>query len=285
MICCMRKEKNNFFKAYGSWALVTGASSGIGEQFARLLAKQHFNLLLSARREELLLPLRDELQKTHGITVDIIMADLSITADLQKIIHAAKNKQVGLVVSNAGFGLKGAFTKDSLPTVLSMVQVNAIAPLTLAYELLPVLAQRVAAGDDNGSKRAGFIFTGSMEGEAAFPWSSAYAATKAFVHSLGNGLWEEYRQQNVDVLVLAPGSTDTNAPVSQGISRDQLVGIMSPQEVAQQALDHLGKTPLWLAGIHNRIFIRLLRWLPRSLAIRIAGFGMKRAIEQSHLSL
>jgi len=277
--------QNNFFKVYGSWALVTGASSGIGEQFARLLAKQQFNLLLTARREELLSPLKEELQNKHGISVEIVIADLSMTADAHKVIHAAKDKYLGLVVSNAGFGLKGAFTKDSLPTVLSMVQVNAIAPLTLAYELLPVLAQRVSDWHGDEPKRAGFIFTGSMEGEAAFPWSSAYAATKAFIHSLGNSLWEEYRAQGVDILVLAPGSTDTNAPISQGISRDQLVGIMSPQEVAQQALNKLGKTPLWLTGMHNRIFIRLLRWLPRSWALRIAGFGMKQAIEKSHSSL
>jgi len=277
--------QTSLFKTYGSWALVTGASSGIGEQFAHLLAKQQFNLLLVARREDLLSQLRDELQKDYGIAVEIMSADLSTAADVDKVIRAAKDKYLGLIVSNAGFGLKGAFTKDALSTVLSMVQVNAIAPLTLAYELLPVLAQRVTDWHGDEPKRAGFIFTGSMEGEAAFPWSSAYAATKAFVHSLGNSLWEEYRAQGVDILVLAPGSTDTNAPISQGISRDQLVGIMSPQAVAQQALDKLGKTPLWLTGIHNRIFIRLLRWLPRSWAIRMAGFGMKQAIEKSNSSL
>ena len=277
--------QRSLFKTYGSWALVTGASSGIGEQFARLLAKQRFNLLLVARREELLLQLRNELQTDCGVTVEIITADLSAAADVDKVICAAKNKYVGLVVSNAGFGLKGAFTKDPLPTVLSMVQVNAIAPLMLAYALLPVLAQRVSDWHGDEPRRAGFILTGSMEGEAAFPWSSAYAATKAFVHSLGNSLWEEYRAQGVDILVLAPGSTDTNAPISQGISRDQLVGIMSPQEVAQQALNKLGRTPLWLTGMHNRIFIRLLRWLPRRWAISMAGFGMKQAIEKSNASL
>jgi short-subunit dehydrogenase len=274
-----------FLKHYGSWALITGASSGIGEQFARLLAEQKFNLLLVARREDLLSQLRDKLQNDFGVTIEIIAADLSLASDLQKVIQAAKNKYLGLVVSNAGFGLKGSFTKDPLPTVLSMVQTNAIAPLTLAYELLPVLAQRVADSHGDENRRAGFIFTGSMEGEAAFPWSSAYAASKAFVHSLGNGLWEEYRDKNVDVLVLAPGSTDTNAPISQGISRDQLVGMMSPRDVAEQALQKLGKTPFWLTGLHNRIFIRLLRGLPRSWSIRMAGFGMKSAIEKSNSSL
>lgn len=273
--------KHDLLKSYGSWALVTGASSGIGEQFARLLAKEGFHLLLVARRENLLTSLREELQSTHKINIDIITADLSMITDVHKVIVAAKNKPIGLIVSNAGFGLKGEFTGDSLPTILSMVNLNAIAPLMLAHELLPVLEQRVKNQHGDDCIRGGVILTGSMEGEAAFPWSSAYAATKAFVHSLGNGLWEEYRQKQVDILVLAPGSTDTNAPISQGISRDQLVGIMSPELVARQALEQLGRRPLWLTGMHNRLFIRLLRWLPRAWAIRIAGFGMKQAIENS----
>ncbi len=257
---------------YGPWAFITGASSGIGEQFANLLAQQGFNLLLAARRSELLKQLKQKLESEHKITVEIIVADLANPQDVEKALFCVANKDVGLIVSNAGFGLKGGFCDDQLDTILDMVQVNAITPLMMAHKMLPLLAKR---------PRAGFIVTGSMEGEAAFPWSSAYAATKAFVHSLGNGLWEECRKQGTDVLVLAPGSTDTNAPIAQGISRDQLVGIMSPEVVAQQALDHLGKTPQLLTGWHNRLFIRLLRILPRALAIKIAGLGMSQAIENS----
>lgn len=269
--------RTDLLPLYGPWALVTGASSGIGEQFARLLAKAGFQLILVARREELLAALSAELKKNHGVEVMIVAADLSLPKDVERVIQVVHQQDVGLIVSNAGFGLKGSFEKDSLPTLLGMVQVNALTPLILARELLPRLAQRAA----NSSRRGGFIITGSMEGEAAFPWSSAYAATKAFVHSLGNGLWEEYRERKVDVLVLAPGSTDTNAPISQGISRDQLVGLMSPAEVASQALQQLGRRPMWLTGIHNRLFIWLLRTLPRAIAIRMAGFGMKMAIENS----
>lgn len=250
---------------------------------ARLLAKKGFHLLLVARRETLLTNLREELQGNYKIDVEIVVADLSVVADVHKVVSAARSRSVGLVVSNAGFGLKGEFRKDSLQTIVSMVNVNAIAPLILAYELLPVLEQRVTQRQRDESWRGGLILTGSMEGEAAFPWSSAYAATKAFVHSLGNGLWEEYRNKQVDILVLAPGSTDTNAPISQGISRDQLVGIMSPEVVARQALEQLGRRPLWLTGLHNRLFIRLLRGLPRAWAIRLAGFGMKQAIEKSKI--
>ena len=262
-----------FFKQYyGPWALITGASSGIGEQFSHLVASQDINLLLTARRHELLENLKEQLEAKYGINVKIISADLSLESDVDKVIEGVMQEDIGLVISNAGFGLKGGFDEEPLELILSMLKVNAITPLVLAHKLLPILKQR---------QRAGSIFTGSMEGEAAFPWSSAYAASKAFIHSLGNGLWEEYRKENVDVLVLAPGSTDTNAPIAQGINRDQLVGIMSPNEVASQALHQLGKKPFLLTGWHNRLFIYILRWLPRSWAIRLSGFGMAQAIARS----
>ena len=131
------------------------------------------------------------------------------------------------------------------------------------------------------NNRGGLIFTGSMEGDAVFPWSAGYAASKAFLHSLVMALWYEVKDSAVDILLLAPGSTDTNAPINQGISRDQLVGVMSPAAVAQQALQHLGKQPHFMPGLHNRLFIGLLRLLPRKLAIAMAGYGMKRALDHS----
>ena len=99
---------------------------------------------------------------------------------------------------------------------------------------------------------------------------------------MGRGLWYENRRHNVDVMVLAPGSTDTNAPIRQGISRDQLVGIMQPGEVATLALQHLGKLPVYIPGVHNRLFMKLLGILPQKLAIMLAGYGMERAIKNSN---
>ncbi len=265
-------ESQDFQHRYGPWAMVTGASSGIGEQFAVLLAERGLNLILVARREDRLRALQARLQGEHKVDVDLVVADLSEPPAVADVLRALASRPVGLLVSNAGFGLKGNFAEHDAERLQRMVQVNAVTPMQLAHAVLPSLQAR---------GHGGILFTGSIEGEVGFPYSTAYAASKAFVHSLGGGLWEECRASGVDVLVLSPGSTDTEAPALQGINRDQMVGMMPPSEVASQALDALGKRPLLIPGLMNRVFIALLRWLPRSWALRFAGFGMLSAIRNS----
>lgn len=258
---------------YGTGALVTGASSGIGEQFARLLAEKGFDLLLTARRESLLQSLRGELEAAHGVTVTCLVCDLCDPQQVEGLIEKARDMAIGLVVSNAGFGVaKGEYLSIAQDDLDAMYRANSLAPARLARALLPDMVER---------GRGGMIFTGSMEGDAVFPYSAAYAASKAFLHSLVMGLWLEVRGNGVDVLLLAPGSTDTEAPIKQGISRDQLVGVMSPRDVADQALQQLGRRPHFITGFHNRLFVALLRLLPRKLAIKMAGAGMRQAMEKS----
>jgi short-subunit dehydrogenase len=258
---------------YGSTALVTGASSGIGEQFAHQLAERGFDLLLTARRLNLLEALKAKLESQYGINATCFVCDLSDFSQLDKLIEQAELMEIGLAVSNAGYGVaKGAFLSIAEDELERMYRANSLAPARLAHGLLPAMVEK---------KKGGIIFTGSMEGDAVFPWSAGYAASKAFLHSLVMALWFEVQGSGVDILLLAPGSTDTNAPINQGISRDQLVGIMSPAEVAQQALNHLGRKPHFTPGLHNRLFIALLRLLPKKMAISMAGFGMKRAMEKS----
>lgn len=258
---------------YGPVALVTGASSGIGEQFARLLAREGFNLLITARREDALQALREQLQREHQVTVNCVVCDLCDLSQVDRLIAQARQADIGLVVSNAGYGVrKGPYLDVSQSQLEAMYQANSIAPARIIRALLPALVQR---------GRGGILCTGSIEGDAVFPYSTGYAASKAFIHSLVLGLWYELRGTGVDVLLLAPGSTDTQAPMAQGISREQLVGLMSPAEVARQALHHLGRQPHFTPGIHNRLFVGLLRLLPRKLAIRLAGSGMRQAIDKS----
>jgi short-subunit dehydrogenase len=260
-------------KRYGSTALVTGASSGIGEEFACQLAQKGFDLLLTARREPLLLALKDKLEREHHISVTCFVCDLCDLQQVDALIERAQIMDVGLVISNAGYGVaKGDFLAVGREELEAMYCANSLAPARIAHALLPAMVAK---------KRGGLIFTGSMEGDAVFPWSAAYAASKAFLHSLVMALWHEVKGSGVDILLLAPGSTDTNAPLNQGISREQLVGVMSPAEVAKQALHHLGKQPHFMPGMHNRLFIGLLRLLPQKLAISMAGYGMKRALEKS----
>ncbi|MFT5576508.1 MAG: short-subunit dehydrogenase [Bermanella sp.] len=257
---------------YGQTALITGASSGIGKAFARTLASQGIDLVLVARRTELLEKLSAELSSSFNCRALVRTADLSKAEDIEILFESLGELEIDMLISNAGFGLKGAFEEDDLAKQISMVNTNAIAPLILSHRLLPAMKAR---------GRGAIIFTGSIEGETGFPWSTSYAATKAFVHQFGGGLWAECRGTGVDVLVLSPGSTDTDAPRLQGIRDDQLVGVMSPEHVAEEALAQLGKRPLWIPGWHNRFFIGLLRILPRALSLKMAGMGMKRAIDNS----
>ncbi len=257
---------------YGPWALVTGASSGIGEQFARQLAGAGLNLLLVARRVERLEQLQVELESAHGVRVDPVIADLARPDGVAIVLAAAAGRDVGLVVSNAGFGLKGGFDSHSSGQLDAMLNVNVRTPLLLVRGLLPQLRRRNASG---------VILIGSQEGETAFPWSAAYAATKAFIHSLGQSLHGELQGTTVDVMVLAPGATDTEALSLQGFDARQMPGVMAPAEVARQALDRLGHTPLHIPGAMNRLFMRLFRLLPRRWAIAMAGKAMAAALRRA----
>ena len=266
-------KKMQWTDRYGSTALVTGASSGIGEQFAVQLAEKGFDLLLTARRENLLLDLQVKLEREYEISVTCCVCDLSDLEQVDTLIRQAQSMSVGLVISNAGHGvIKGEFLSVDYALQEAMYRANSIAPARIAHALLPAMV---------ANKCGGIVFTGSMEGEAAFPYSAPYAASKAFLHSLVLALWYEVKPYGVDILLLAPGSTDTSAPISQGISRDQLVGVMSPATVAQQALQQLGRKPQFIPGAHNRLFVVLLRWLPKSWSIKLAGYGMKRALDKS----
>lgn len=259
-------------KKYGGRALITGASSGIGEQFVRLLAASGFDLLITARREEQLKQLANELQEKHQVEIEIQICDLSDPQQLDALIKKAKTMDFGLVVSNAGFGAKGSFLEHDYAQVENMYQTNSLAPSKLAYHLLPTMVE-------NG--RGGFIFTGSVEGEVAFPYSAPYAASKAFIHSLVRGLWLEMKPYNVDILLLAPGSTDTAAPIKQGMTKDQLIGLQSPAFVAEKALNALGKKMTITPGFVNTAFISFLKLLPRKWSTTAGGLGMKKSIEDA----
>jgi short-subunit dehydrogenase len=258
-----------FAHRYGPWALVTGASSGIGEQFARALAARGIHLVLSARRVPLLESLAAQLRTAHGVKVELVAADLGRQDFLPLVLEACAEKDIGLVVSNAGFGLKGENHLLAAERLTEMLNVNCHAPMLLAHAFAPRLLAR---------GRGGFLLTGSIEAFRGFPWSSAYAGTKAFVTIFGEGIWGELQDRGIDVLVLSPGATDTAAPVSQGIERRALIGLMQPAEVVERALARLGKEPVFVPGWTNRLLVALFTGLPRTWAVRFAGWGIRKAL-------
>ena len=261
-----------FAERYGPWAVVTGASSGIGEQFATVLAERGINVVIAARRRDRLDRLATDLVSRCGVKVQVLELDLAVEGFLDTLLSATADKDVGLVVSNAGFGYKGLYHLQERGLLESMLNVNVHAPTLIAHGFAAKLLER---------GRGGLLITGSVEGFIGMPWSAGYAASKAYVHSLGEALWGELKPRGIDVLVLAPGATDTEAAGLQGLDPKQFSNLMPPRDVAQMALDHLGDGPLYVPGGSNRAMVRFLTWLPRRSAITLAGKGTKAAMDKA----
>ncbi|MEQ9462789.1 MAG: SDR family NAD(P)-dependent oxidoreductase [Haliea sp.] len=254
---------------YGPTALVTGASSGIGHAFATELAGRGLDLLLVARRSDRLRALAAELEQAHGVAVQVCAADLAAPGAVDQVIDAAAGRDIGLLVSNAGFGLKGAHQDNDPARMTAMLQVNCAAPLQLTHRLLPGLLRR---------GRGGIVITSSVEGLMGVPYSAAYAASKAFTNSLGESLWGEVSPRGVDVLALCPGSTATEAHALQGIDSATLEGVMSPQAVVLEALANLGNGPVYVAGEQNQAMFTALTGMPRREALLQMAANIRAAL-------
>jgi short-subunit dehydrogenase len=263
----------DFAHRYGPWALVTGASSGIGAAMARALAARGLSLIVAARRAAHLEALAAELRTAHGVEVVVAAIDLTRVDAAEALVAACGERDLGLVVSNAGFGLKGDHHTLDRAALTAMLMVNCHAPMAIGHAFAPRL---IARG------RGGLILTSSIEAFLGFPGSAAYAASKAFVHVLGESLWGELERHGVDVLVLSPGATDTDAPTLQGIDKGQIPGpVMTPEAVARQALARLGGKPVFVPGWTNRWMMRVLTALPRRTALRMAGRGIRATLRPS----
>ena len=252
-----------FLERYGPWAVVTGASDGIGRAFARQLASKGINLVLIARRQPELDALSAEIDRLHGCKCRVIAADLSDLASVQRCVEATNDLDVGLLVACAGFGTSGPLTDSTLTNEIQMIDVNCKALLVMTQHY----AQRLKV---RGS--GGIILMSSLLGFFGVPRAANYAATKAYVQSLAEGLRPELAPHGVDVLASAPGPIDSgfNARANLRTSLSQ-----GPDVVARISLAVLGRRstvrPGWLA--------KLLGWslstVPRWGRIRIIARVMK----------
>lgn len=263
----------DFLQHYGPTALVTGASSGIGEAFAVLLARSGFDLVLAARRTERLDNLAQRLRDHEGVNVRVCQVDLSRAEAIDAIAETCADQDIGLLVSNAGFGMKGAHQTNDPITLRNMVNVNCVAPMLLTQHFIPKLIKR---------GQGGIIITSSVESLMGFPYSAPYAATKAFASSLGEGLWGELQPLGIDVLALCPGSTDTETHALQGIDVSKLDGMMSPQAVAQEALDNIRNGPVFISGAANREMFSAVTAMPRREALLMMGENMQQVLDSTY---
>jgi short-subunit dehydrogenase len=259
-----------FRERYGPWALVAGASTGLGEAFARRLAARGLHLLLVARRADALDRLAGELRAEHGVEVRTAACDLGRADLLEALGPLLAGAEVGLLVYNAAASAIGPFLDRPLEDQLAVLDVNCRAPLLLAHALGGPMARR---------GRGGLLFMASVAGGQGNPWLASYAASKAFDIVLAEGLWSELRERGVDVLAARAGATRTPGFAASGPR--QRVPLMEPGQVADLALAALGHGPTVVTGGLNRLAAFLFtRLLPRRAAIGIMGRATRRLYQE-----
>lgn len=252
-----------------AYALITGASKGIGLAIAEELARRKFDLLLVARSEAVLAQVARKLANEHGIKTDFLAVDLAQPNAAQRLADWCSLKQypVRMLVNNAGYGLSGPFDKHAMGEHTNMMAVNMTALVELTYLFLPQLRQQA---------RAYILNIGSSAAYQAVPGLSLYAASKSFVLQFSRGLHQELKRSTVSVTCVCPGSTDTDfvnrAQIgNKGRKAAEKVN-MTPAEVARQAVEATlsGKTEL-VTGLLNKAG-KLMAWLlPKGLVEQTAG--------------
>lgn len=263
-----------FGHRYGPWALIAGGSEGIGRSFALQLAARGLHLILVARRQEPLQATAREVRERFGVQVSAHAEDLTAPDLEQRLDALVAGREIGMLVYNAGATHGAGLLLDKpLGDALALVRLNCLGPLTLVH----VLGSRMRARG-----RGGIILMSSMSALAGGGYVATYAATKAFDRVLAEGLWWELGACGVDVLGLLAGATATPAMARSTVRYDrqgtaagqdamQKLSIvpMDPDDVAREALEHLGHGPIWIAGEKNRATAERLSRTPREEAIRL----------------
>jgi short-subunit dehydrogenase len=250
---------NEFLEKYGPWAVVTGASDGIGREFATQVAARGLNVVLVARRADRLRELATALAAEHSIAAKVVAADLSDAAGRKLVLDATSDLDVGLLVAAAGYGTSGPILSAAVPTERNLLEVNCYAVLEQCMSFGKRFAQR---------GRGGLILLGSLVGWQGVPNAAHYAATKAYVQSLAEALRVEWAPLGVNVLACAPG------PVTSGFGERADMRIRSgdsPATVAKATLQALGRRGTVIPGALGKLLTYSLALLPRALRIRIMG--------------
>ena len=254
-------------------AVVTGASSGIGEEIAGQLAARGYDLALIARRDDRLRQLADRLQTVHGVTCAAIVADLASGDDRDRLCEqlAADRHRLDILVNNAGFGTHGFFHETSLQRELELIEVNCAAPVHLTKRILPWMLER---------RRGWVLNVGSVAGFTPGPVMALYYASKAFLLSFSEALWEECRDTGVSVTVLCPGPVRTEFQRTAGIApgaRSSGAAPIPVEQVATAGIEGLLRGDrVVIPGYQNRIAAFLAKFTPRTRALKTV-----RAIQEA----
>ena len=249
----------NIKNRYGEWALVTGASAGIGRSFAGALAKEGVNLILAARREEELNKLKKEIESETKVTVVPVTVDLSRDDFLDVIVKKSDNRPVDILVNNAGFGTSGPFHEINGDKEVAMIKVNCIAPVVLTRHYLPGMLKK---------NKGAVIFLSSVAANQPSPMGITYAATKVFDDFIGEALHYEVRKTGVDVLTVKPGVTATEFQMVADYN--EFKKFRTGEDVVRTALKSLGRKRVVTDGFGNKLMGLSASLLPRGIVIAVA---------------
>jgi uncharacterized protein len=255
-------------------ALITGASSGIGETFARELAASKTNLVLVARSQAKLEQLATELSSKYQIKTTVIPQDLTQTAAGQVVFEKVKAQglRIDTLINNAGFGDYGAFSDRPLSKLLEMVQLNITAVVELTGLFLPLMQER---------KQGEIINVSSIAGFQPLPYMSVYAATKAFVLNFSEALWAENKDLGVKILAVCPGPTESEfydrADFPDSATGLNGITMASSEKVVRESLKALnkGQSTVVTGGLSNQLIVNLPRLMPRDLLVDVVGKQFK----------
>ena len=250
-------------------ALVTGASVGIGEQFARQLSERGHDVVLVARDGARLEALAKEIEARAGAKAEVLVADLTDARQLETV--EARARTVDLLVNNAGFGTFGAFQSLDLDTEVREINLNVIALVRLTHAAASAMAERGRGGILNVSSLASF---------QPGPFNATYAATKAFVTSFTEAVHEDMRGTGVSVTVLCPGFTRTEFQARANVPANQVPGFLwqDAPEVARAGLDGVAKNrAIVISGVTNKVMGNFSSLMPHAITRRISAMIVKRA--------
>lgn len=246
----------SFAERYGPWAVVLGASEGLGEAFARGVAARGVNVVVVARRAEPLQGVADDITQRHAVDTRALALDLASSEFLDDLRSVTDDLEVGLVVYNAAASYVGEFEDQTVESMRAIVDVNCWGPLAVCEHFG---GSMVRAG------RGGIVLMSSGAGLAGSPYNAAYSASKAFDLMLGESLWAEWRTRGVDVLSVIGPAIDT--PTFRASMPPEAIAAMppamAPADVAEEVLDALGSGPSFVPGENNRQGIAILGSLPR----------------------
>ena len=256
---------NKLVNKYGGWALITGASQGIGKGFARRLAKEGFNLVMTARRTDVLEASANELRDEFGVETRTLALDMTQTGAIEQLKSFVADIEIGFLVNNVAFSKPAPFFSLSDENLGKQIYCNVEVVARLSSHFGKKMQER---------DRGAIINVSSRTGEIAMPYFAMYCATKSFISILTESLWFELKDTNVDVLVVKPDQTATEGYLSKSPTIWGDEGIQTVEDCIDESFSALGQYAGWLTWPKSRDDVKNLRAMPLEEAISINGEGM-----------